>query len=234
MIQQKIRFRNREHAGAELALKLGRYSGAQDTIVVGLARGGVAVAAALSEKLNLPCDVFVSRKLGSPTDRRCALGAVTETGIVFIDEAVLSSEPWPPRELRLYIEQELQLQELEIARRCARYRGGRGVVDFRNQTVIAVDEGAFTGSTFVAAVQSLRKMGACYVIGGLPVAPKRAVRQIGPQTDELVVLLQAPVKIEDLGDYYDDFTELSDEEVVTCLARRSNVIDARSASKGAA
>ena len=216
-MHQKIRFKNREHAGAQLALKLGQYRGAKDAIVVGLARGGVAVAAALGEKLKLPCDVFVSRKLSSPEDRRCALGAVTETGVVFIDEAVLSTEPWPPRELRLYIEQELQLRELEIARRCARYRGGRGVVDFRDQTVIAVDEGAFMGTTFVAAVQSLRKMGARYVIGGLPVAPKRAVRQIGPLTDELVVL-QAPVKIEDLGDYYADFTELSDEDIVTCLA----------------
>jgi predicted phosphoribosyltransferase len=106
-MERKTRFRNLEHAGAELALKLGRYSGAKDTIVVGLARGGVAVAAALGEKLNLPCDVFVSRKLSSPEDRLCALGAVTETGVVFIDEAVLSTEPWPPHALRRYIEGEL-------------------------------------------------------------------------------------------------------------------------------
>lgn len=232
-MEGKTRFLNREQAGARLAAKLERYRGADNTIVVGLARGGVAVAAALGEKLNLPCDVFISRKISSPEDGRCALGAVTETGVVFIDEAVLSTEPWPPPELRRYIEEQLQLRKLEIARRCACYRGRRKVADFRDQTVIAVDDGAFTGTTFVAAVQSLRKMGARYVVGGLPVAPKRAVRQILPLTDELVVLM-APPKIEDLGDYYNDFAELSDTDVVTCLGMRSEVNDPGTASKSAA
>jgi putative phosphoribosyl transferase len=233
MMGRKTRFRNREHAGVELSLKLQRYSGARDTIVVGLARGGVAVAAALSEQLNLPWDVFVSRKLSSPEDRQRALGAVTETGFVFIDEAVLSTEPWPPHELRRYIEEELQLRKLEIARRCACYRCPGKVVDFRDQTVIAVDEGAFTGTTFVAALQSLRMMGARYLVGGLPVAPKGAIRQIWPLTDELVVL-RAPAKIEDLGDYYDELRELSDEETVNCLATRAKVIEVRSTGKRAA
>jgi len=230
---EKKRFRNREHAGAELARKLERYSGAKDTIVVGLARGGVPVAAALGEKLNLPCDVFVSRKLSVPEDRRCALGAVTETGVVFIDQAVLSTELWLPRELRRYIEEEIRLREKDVARRCACYRAGRMLRDLRGQTVITVDDGAFTGATFVAAVQSLQKMGARYLIGGLPVAPKSAIRQIHPLTDELVVLL-APTTIEDLGDYYDEFAELTDEELVSCMDTHHKAIGEGAASRPAA
>ena len=80
------RFRNRAHAGIELARSLRCYSNAANTTVVGLTRGGVPAATALSEELNLPCNVFVSRKISTPEDRRCALGAVTETGVVFLED----------------------------------------------------------------------------------------------------------------------------------------------------
>ena len=168
----KKAFRNRAHAGIELARKLKRYKDADNAIVVGLARGGVPVAAALSEKLNLPCDVFVSRKLSVPEDRRRALGAVTETGVVFLDEVALWTEPWLPRELRRYIEEELRLREDDVARRCTCYRRGQKLPDFRAQNIITVDDGTFTGATFVAAMQSLRKLGARYLIGALPVATR--------------------------------------------------------------
>lgn len=232
-MERKKRFHNRAHAGAELARKLRRHRDAENTIVVGLARGGVPVGAALSEKLNLPCNVFVSRKISTPEDRQCALGAVTETGIVFLDEAVLCTEPWLPRELRRYIEEEVRLREDDVARRCACYRGGRTPPDFRDQTVITVDDGTFTGATFVAAVQSLRKLGARHLIGGLPVASERAVEQIRPLTDDLVVLL-VPKKIENLGDYYSDFAELSDDEIVSCLAARHKAVNEMALRKTAA
>ena len=83
LMERVKRFRDRAHAGAELSRRLGRYKDAENTIVVGLARGGVPVAAALSEQLNLPCNVLVSRKIDTPEDRQCALGAVTETGVLF-------------------------------------------------------------------------------------------------------------------------------------------------------
>jgi predicted phosphoribosyltransferase len=218
------RFRDRAHAGAALAHKFHRYRNAENTIVVGLARGGVPVAAALSERLNLPCSVFISRKISKTEDRRCALGAVTETGVVFLDEAVLSTEPWLSRELRRYIEDEIRLRESDVTQRCACYRSGQPPPDFRHKTLITVDDGAFTGATFVAAAQSFRKLGAHRLIGGLPVASEQCVEQIRSLTDELVVLL-APKKIENLEDYYDDFTELSDEEIVNCLASRHKALE---------
>jgi putative phosphoribosyl transferase len=206
-----------------LARKLKRYKDADNAIVVGLARGGVPVAAALSEELNLPCDVFVSRKLSVPEDRRFALGAVTETEVVFLDEAALCTEPWLPRELRRYIEEELRLRKDEVARRCACYRRGQMPPDFRDQNIITVDDGTFTGATFVAAVQSLRKLGARYLIGALPVATRSALEKIRPLTDSLIVLL-APSEIENLGDYYDDLGELSDDEVANCVAARHQAL----------
>jgi len=218
------RFHNRSQAGAELAGGFQRYRGAMNTLVVGLARGGVPVAAALSEKLNLPCNVFVSRKISTPEDRRCALGAVTETGLVFLDEAVLRTEPWLPRELRRYIEEEIRLREADVVQRCACYREGRKSPDFCHKTVITVDDGTFTGATFVAAIQSLRKLGATHIAGGLPVAPRQAIEQIRPLTDELVVLI-APETVTRLEDYYDDFPELSDEEIANCLAERQEATD---------
>lgn len=227
------RFRNRAHAGVELARKLRRYTDAENTVVFGLARGGVPVAAGLAEKLNLPCTVFVSRKLGTPEDPRHALGAVTETGIVFLDEAVLCAEPWIPRELRRYIEEEVRLREHDVAERCECYRSGRKLPDLQDQTVITVDEGTFTGATFIAAVQSLRKLGARYLIAGLPMSTERAVEQIRPLTDDLVVLLVTN-KIESLADYYDDFAELSDEELVNCLAASHKVMDEGAARTTAA
>jgi len=215
----KKAFRDRAHAGIELAGELERYKDADNAIVVGLARGGMPVAAALSEKLNLPCDVFVSRKLSVPEDRRCALGAVTETGVVFLDEAALWTEPWLPRELRRYIDEELRLRQGDVARQCACYRRGQMPPDFHDQNIIAVDDGTFTGATFAAAVQSLRKLGARYLVGALPVATRSALEKIRPLTDALVVLL-APSEIENLGDYYDDFGEVSDDEVANCVAAR--------------
>ena len=108
--------------------------------------------------------------------------------------------------------------------RCACYRGGQPAPDFHGKTLITVDDGTFTGATFVAAAQSFRKLGARQLIGGLPVAPKRCIGQIRRLTDELVVLI-APKKIENLGDYYDDFAELSDEEIVHCLEARRKAIE---------
>jgi len=213
------RFRDRIHAGAVLARKLQRYKNAQNTIVVGLAGGGVPVAVSLSQQLNLPCEVFLSRKIRQPENPCSALGAVTETGVVVLDESILSAEPWLSRELRRYIENEIASLENDIARCIRRYRDGRQLRDFLAKTLITMDEGAVTVATFVAALQSLRRLGANRLIGVLPIASRECVARIDPLTDELVILL-SPKKVGTLEDYYDDFGELSDEGVFNCFMSR--------------
>jgi predicted phosphoribosyltransferase len=115
------------------------------------------------------------------------------------------------------------LREVDVARRCTGYRDGEKLPNLLNQTVITVDDGTFTGATFVAAVQSIRKLGARYLVGGLPVAAEEAVARIRPLTDELVVLL-APAKIDDLRDYYDDLMDLKEADITNCLSARAKAI----------
>jgi putative phosphoribosyl transferase len=213
------RFRDRIHAGAVLARKLQRYKNAQNTIVVGVAGGGVPVAVSLSQQLHLPCEVFLSRKIRQPENPCSALGAVTETGVVFLDESILTAEPWLSRDLRRYLENEINLRKNDIARCLRRYRDFAQSQAFLAKTLITVDEGAVTGATFVAALQSLRRLGANRLIGVLPIASRESIAQIHPLTDELVVLL-SPNKVENLEDYYDDFGDLSDEDVFNCFISR--------------
>jgi len=217
------RFRDRIHAGAVLARKLQRYKNAQNTIVVGLAGGGVPVAVSLSQQLNLPCEVFLSRKIRQPENPCSALGAVTETGVVFLDESILSAEPRLPRDLRTYIENEINSLENDIAGYLRRYRDGGQPRAFLGKILITVDEGAFTAATFVAALQSLRKLGASRLVGGLPIASRECIAQIHPLTDELVVLL-SPKTAGTIEDYYQNFGDLSDEDVFNCFISRSEAM----------
>ena len=213
------RFRDRIHAGAVLARELHRYKNAHNTIVVGLAGGGVQVAVSISQQLNLPCEVFLSRKIRQPENPCSALGAVTETGVVFLDESILTAEPWLSRDLRRYIENEINSRKNDIARCLRRYQDGGQPRAFLAKTLITVDEGAVTGATFVAALQSLRRLGANRLIGVLPIASRESIAQIHPLTDELVIL-SSPRKVKTLEDYYDDFRELSDEDVFNCFMSR--------------
>jgi predicted phosphoribosyltransferase len=135
---------------------------------------------------------------------------VTETGLVLLDESILSAEPWLPRTLRPYIEQEIHSLDSDIARCLRRYRNGRQPRDFLGKNVILVDDGALSGVTLVAALQSLRQLGVTRLVGGLPIASEESIAQIDALTDELVVLL-SPKTLQTLENYYDDCGELSDE-----------------------
>ena len=205
-------FKDRRAAGFALARHLSHYANDPNVIVVGLPPGGVVVAAAVSEALNLPLDVFIARKLRAPCDSECALGALTEMGNAYIDHSVLCRQNCLNRDLRAYLEHEIVVQTAEILRQRNLYREDRPLTGLGGHTVILVDEGVVTGATFFAAVDGLRKLGASRIAGAVPVAPVEVFRDMRYKVDELTVLLRAE-EFTAISDYYVDFPQTSNDEV---------------------
>jgi putative phosphoribosyl transferase len=217
------RLLNRDHAGAILARKLRRYRGAPDTVVLGLPHGGVIVAAALAERLRLPFDVFVTRKLSPPEEPWKAIGAVSETGLVYLDESVLAKEPWVQRYLREYLEEEIEKGEEEVARRIRTYRGSRRLPPLRGRTVILVDEAAFSGASFVAAVRSLKRIGVSKIVAALPAGMTEALINIGHEVNEMTVLV-IEAQIDSLEDCYCDCSDISEQAIAYTTQRREALV----------
>lgn len=204
-------FRDREEAGRLLADPLRGYAGA-GTIVVGLPRGGVPVASEVARALGLPLDVFVVRKLGVPFQPELAMGAIASGDVLVRNESVLRMLPDPDQSLELVRRREAAV----LAERERRYRGARPALDPAGKTVIVVDDGIATGSTMKAAIRALRAAGAGQVVVAVPVAPPDTCRELESLADE-VVCLQAPQMFSAVGQWYEDFSQTSDEEVQRLL-----------------
>jgi putative phosphoribosyl transferase len=209
-----MRFRDRTDAGRQLAWRL-HHDRLQAPVVVGLARGGVPVAAEVARALQAPLDVLVVGKLGCPWQPELALGALGEDGAMVLNPALIAGIGLAPHDLAAVIGAERG----ELQRRRARYRGTRPAVPVAGRTVIMVDDGLATGATARAAVAVLRRRGAGRVMVAVPVAPPETVRALGGVADE-VVALETPRAFLAIGQCYDDFTPISDQEVTRLLAAR--------------
>lgn len=209
-------FHNRQEAGEALAERLLCYKNDPNAVVLGLPRGGVVVAEAISGALSLPMDVLIARKLRAPCNLECALGAVTETGVTYIDENVLCMQNYLQSELRAYLEHEIQVQEAEILRQKHLFRRDDGLPDLKQKKVILVDDGIETGATFFAAVEALRKLDVASIAGAVPVGPTAEIREMHYTVDEAVVLIAAD-NFRAVRDYYVDFRQTSDDEVAQIL-----------------
>jgi putative phosphoribosyl transferase len=205
------RFRDRVEAGGTLAALLSEYRD-RDVVVLALPRGGVPVAAQVARALDAPLDVFVVRKLGVPGHEELAMGAIASGGIVVVDDALARRAGAGPDDVAAVIERETaELERREIA-----YRAGRPPADVRGKTVIVVDDGLATGSTMRAAVEALRRMEPDLIVVAVPTAPLAVCQELASRGAEVVSAINPP-DFEAVGQWYDDFTQTSDDDVRAVL-----------------
>jgi predicted phosphoribosyltransferase len=209
-------FRDRIDAGRRLGALLNAHENAPDTIVLGLPRGGVPVAAAVASSLGLPLDVLIVRKLGVPGYPEVAFGAIASGGIEVLNANVIASAHID----ELDIERVRLEQSRELGRRERAYRGTRPPLDVTGRTVILVDDGTATGATMRAAVEALRLAAPKKIIVAVGVAPRDVTRKLAKIADEVVAVL-VPRTFMAVGAWFDDFTQTTDAEVVALLANQS-------------
>lgn len=205
-------FRDRHDAGRQLAQRLLHYKDAKNTLVLALPRGGVVLGYDVSLALRVPLDVLITRKLGTPVNPELAMGALAETGYLHMNQDVIREY----QVTKAQLDEETRRQQSEIDRRIRRYRGGRALPFLKGQTVILVDDGIATGATFFASLGALLKAETVRIIAAVPVAPPRVLTELKRLVDEVVVLHTSEWFF-GIGQFYEHFSQVEDEEVITCL-----------------
>jgi predicted phosphoribosyltransferase len=206
-------FSDRYEAGRVLAESLGEYAGRSDVVVLGLPRGGVPVASEVARVLGVPLDVFLVRKLGAPGQEELAMGAIASGGVVVINDEVVDALniPWD------LVESEIAGERLELSRRELLYRGGRPRPEVTGKVVILVDDGLATGSTMRAAVRALRRRQPAKIVVAVPTAAPSTRRDFDKIADSCICSI-TPEPFRAVGLWYEDFDQISDEEVCSMLA----------------
>jgi putative phosphoribosyl transferase len=210
----KTQFFDRNEAGQFLAENLNEYVDREDVIVLALPRGGVPVAAEVAKRLNAPLDVFVVRKLGLPEHPELAMGAIASGGVRVFNGEVVNALRIPDEVIDAVSAEEL----VELQRREKAYRAGLPPLDVEGKTVIVVDDGVATGSTMLAAVSALRQLNAARIVVAAPVIAASACREIQRNVDEVAAVL-IPEHFYAVGQWYEDFSQTTDEEVRDLLAQ---------------
>ncbi len=208
------RFADRAEGARALAEKLQNLKGQADTIVLGLPRGGVVTAAVVAEELALPLDIIVARKIGAPMSPELAVGALTADGAVHLNKPLMKTLRVTEEDVAATIEAERE----EAQRRQTTYRGDRLPLDMKNKVVVLVDDGIATGATVKAGVVAARKAGAKEVIVAVPVLPAETVNEMEAVADS-VVYVMAPDDFMAVGQFYRDFPQVEDEEVIAIMEK---------------
>ncbi|HAT6936654.1 TPA: phosphoribosyltransferase [Legionella pneumophila] len=212
MSRKMERFQDRYQAGQLLGDKLKSYANRNDVIVLALPRGGVPVAAMISEVINAPLDLMIVRKLGVPGHEELAFGALASNKITVYNEELLQYLQLSQKDINQVISQE----ENELARRNRTYRGDKPFPDLKNKIVILVDDGIATGASMRVAVLALRKESPKKIIVAVPVAPEDMNDIMKNVADEYVCLI-SPLSFNAVGLWYEDFSQTEDEEVLYLL-----------------
>ena len=204
-------FHDRVDAGKKLADKLSQYR-SKDVVVLAIPRGGVVVGFEVAGDLGAPLSVIIPRKIGAPGNPELAIGAVTEEGDTYIDSIIVKSLGVT----QSYIDEVKQLEVEEIKRRMKTYLGDRQRPELKGKTVILVDDGIATGATMKAAIRTLRRHGPAEVIVAVPVAPPETVERLKELADS-VVCLETPSFFYAIGQFYREFDQVGDAEVIRLL-----------------
>jgi predicted phosphoribosyltransferase len=204
-------FANRVDAGKRLTSELENLLG-KKAIVLSIPRGGVVVGYEIAKALNLPLDVIIPRKIGAPGNPELAIGAMTEDGTIILDQNLVSYLGVS----RDYIREESERQKNEIERRLKLYRGNEPYPKLQGKDVIIVDDGIATGSTMKAALASVKNRGARTVTVAVPVGPPSTIKELKNQADK-VVCPYTPEYFQAIGQFYVDFEQTTDEEVIQLL-----------------
>jgi putative phosphoribosyl transferase len=228
-IEKLKRFKNRMEAGELLAQRLVSYARRDDAIVLALPRGGVPVGFAVAKALEVPLDVLLVRKLGFPGHEEYAMGAIASGGVCILQAEVMSANEISPSVVEAVAQRELR----EIERREKLYRAGRDALQLRERVVILVDDGLATGSTMQVAVKVVREANPARLIVAVPVAPRDSYENLRTKVDE-IICLSMPEPFYAVGQWYENFEQTTDEEVIALLehaqrdqARRTHALQDR-------
>lgn len=203
-------FKNREEAAKKLAKALSPFKNRDDIVIVALPRGGVPIAFYIAKELNAPLDIFFVKKIPSPFNKEAAIGAVSENGYYFvapIANALGISQDYINSQIKAILE--------KIKQKRAIYNKDR--IDIKNKTVIIADDGIATGSSMKLAIEALKKEGAKSVIAVAPVAPPEVASELKNIADNIYIL-STPSNFNAVGQFYEDFHQLSDDEVISLLS----------------
>jgi predicted phosphoribosyltransferase len=206
-------FSDRRDAGSVLAASLREYAGRDDVVVLGLQRGGVPVARVVADELRAPLDVFLVRKLGVPGHEELALGAIASGGVRVLNESVVRVHGLTPAD----VEEVTAREQQRLRRHEEAFRGDRPALSPAGKVALIVDDGVATGATMRAAAETARALGASRVVCAVPVAPPSAPAAFVDVCDEFVAAVM-PEHFRAVGQFYEDFTEVSDDDVRDALA----------------
>lgn len=201
-------FKDRAEAGRKLAARLTRYARREDVLVLALPRGGVPVAYEVAKALNAPLDLFLVRKLGVPGHEELAMGAIATGGLRVVNSGLISYLGITDE----VIDSIAALEQRELERREEAYRHGRQPPDVKDRVVILIDDGMATGSTMRAAAASLRLQKPARIVVAVPVSSRETCAELRSEVDQIVCSV-TPKPFQGVGLWYNNFSQISDEEV---------------------
>jgi predicted phosphoribosyltransferase len=216
--EKVMQFKDRFEAGEKLAKKLLKYSRRNDVVILALPRGGVPAAYKVAFALKAPMDIFLVRKLGVPGHEELAMGAIASGGVRVLNDDIISMLQIPAEN----INEVTQRESGELNRREKQYRGSKEFPDIKYKIVILIDDGLATGASMRAAVSALRLFNPGKIVIAVPVASSETIKELEKEVDEIVTAF-TPEIFGGVGEWYDDFSQTTDDEVVRLLREAEQI-----------